>query len=386
MKRKHPDQLERQAANRREEDPLRDSPRLQESESFAALPQEIPFGLQPQPSLSDIEGDVDNGVGGMDLPQTQPQLAHRDLHHISLSHIINPPTSIPTGSEEAPHNFACRLIQQPGTNGPRDTDLFAQETIGFEQSLLLEPSSFDSTYHFDNQIHPHSQPLPTTEYSNGGDAVSYIPDGLSPRDVEYLRDDWFPSPTQSSKGYHLYFNHVSHFVPFLHRPTFDATEVARYLGLSMLCLAYQHGEDPDCGNEPGSGARLSQHCFHRARAIAASEEDQVDGLDQTIILVQAYWLLQVYVTLYLCGADSALGHKLHSRMISLTRFGGLTKPMPVKSTTTEDLDDLWREFIKAESHKRTVLAVHQIDALWYQLFSIPRSLSHLEIKDRKSVV
>lgn len=55
-------------------------------------------------------------------------------------------------------------------------------------------------------------------------------------------------------------------------------------------------------------------------------------------------------------------------------------PTSDASATTEDLDSLWREFIKAESHKRTAFAVHQIDALWYQFLSIPRSISHLEIK------
>ncbi|ODM23000.1 hypothetical protein SI65_00589 [Aspergillus cristatus] len=55
-------------------------------------------------------------------------------------------------------------------------------------------------------------------------------------------------------------------------------------------------------------------------------------------------------------------------------------PASNASATTEDLESLWREFIKAESHKRTAFAVHQIDALWYQFLSIPRSISHLEIK------
>lgn len=385
MKRKHPDQLERQAANGREEDPAvagksRDGSTLQESESFSALPSEIPFGLQPQRSLKDVEGEMNNWVGRMDLPQTQPQLDHDETDHLSLSHIINPSTSIPTRSEEATHNFKSGLIQQPSTSELRHIDPFGQETVGFEQSLLLEPSSFDTTYHFDDQIHPDSQSVSTAESLNGGSPASYIPDGLCSKDVSYLRDDWFPSPSQSAKGYHLYFSHISHFVPFLHRPTFDATETARHLGLSMLSLAYQHGEDPDCGEEAGSGASLSQRCFHRARVVAAFQEERVGDLAHTITLVQAYWLLQVYVMMYRCGADSVYGHKMHSRMISLTRFGGLTQPIPVDSSTTEDLDDLWREFIKAESHKRTLLAVHQIDALWYQLFSIPRSLSHLEIK------
>jgi hypothetical protein len=41
---------------------------------------------------------------------------------------------------------------------------------------------------------------------------------------------------------------------------------------------------------------------------------------------------------------------------------------------------MWREAKKAESRKQTILAAHQIDALWYQLLSVPRSLSYLEIK------
>lgn len=385
MKRKHPDQLERRAANGREEDPAvagksRDSSRLQENVSFSALPSEIPFGLQPQHSLKGMEVEMDSWVGRMDLPQRQPQLDHSAPDHLNLSHIINPSASLLTRSEEATQNFTRGLVQQPSTSEPRHIDPFAQETVVFGRSLSLEPSGFNSTYHFDGQIHPDSQSVFTAASPSGSSPASYIPLGLSSKDVSYLQDDWFPSPSQSVRGYHLYFSHVSQFAPFLHRPTFDATETARHLGLSMLCLAYQHGEDPDCGEEAGSGARLSQRCFHRARVVAASEEEREGDLAHTISLVQTYWMLQVYVMMYLCGADSAYGHKMHSRMISLTRFGGLTQPIPVESTTTEDLDDLWREFIKAESQKRTLLAVHQLDALWYQLFSIPRSLSHLEIK------
>lgn len=367
IKRKHPEQLDRQAANGREEGPLRDDSRMQESESLSALSSETPFGLQPQHSLTDMEGSMGNWISQMDLPHTQLPLVDRDQDHLRLSHIINPSPSIDTRNNELQG-----LIQPPLTSEPRPIGPFVSETVGFEQSLLLEPSSFNSAYHFEAEIHPTSPPVSTT--------ASYIPDGLSPKDVAYLRDDWFPSPSQAARGYQLYFSHVSQFVPFLHRPTFDATETARHLGLSMLCLAYQHGEDPDRGDEIGSGARLSQRCFHRARVVAAEREERVIDLAETITLVQTYWLLQVYVMMYLCGADSVYGHKMHSRMISLTRFGGLTQPTQVEPTTTEDLDDLWRHFIKAESHKRTVLAVHQIDALWYQLFSIPRSLSHLEIK------
>lgn len=84
--------------------------------------------------------------------------------------------------------------------------------------------------------------------------------------------------------------------------------------------------------------------------------------------------------MFLCGKDSAHGLKMHSSMISLARAGGLMQPNPVEASTATDLDSLWREFARAESHKRTLFAVHQVDALWYQFLSIPRSISHLEIK------
>lgn len=71
---------------------------------------------------------------------------------------------------------------------------------------------------------------------------------------------------------------------------------------------------------------------------------------------------------------------MHARMISLARASGLMQPLPVEPVATQDLESLWRQFVKNETHKRTLFAVHQIDALWYQLLSIPRSISHLEIK------
>lgn len=384
MKRKHPEQLERRVTNEGEKDrakdgQLRDGSRLPATDTFITLPSDIPFDLLPQCSPTEVEMEVDNWVRGLDLTQPAQRLDPLDTEHISFTHMVNSSTSIPTRSEEASQKLTSGLTQQTSRE-PIHMDPFAQDIVGFEESLLPEPSRFDFTYRFDNQIPPDSRSVSAAASANGGSPASYIPDGLSSKDVSYLSDDWFPSSSQSARGYHLYFSHVSQFVPFLHRPTFDATEIASHLGLSMLCLAYQHGEDPDSSEEAGSGVRLSQRCFHRARVVAASEEELVGNLADAISLVQAYWLLQVYVMMYRCGSDSVYGHKLHSRMISLTRFGGLTQPIPVESTTTEDLDDLWRVFIKAESQKRTLLAVHQIDALWYQLFSIPRSLSHLEIK------
>lgn len=207
-----------------------------------------------------------------------------------------------------------------------------------------------------------------------------LPDGLSPRDLPYVQDEWYPTASQVAQGIDLYFAHVSHFVPFLHLPTFDPTQSADSLVISMLCIAYQHGEDPDAGNELGSGDDLSQHCFHRARVLVASVEEKEDDIAHNIAMVQTYLLLEICAMMYLCGKDSAYGLKLHSKMIALARSSRLTQPLPSVTAAPENLESLWKEFIKAESHKRTLLAIHQIDALWYQMLSIPRSLSHLEIK------
>lgn len=234
-----------------------------------------------------------------------------------------------------------------------------------------------------------------------------LPESLSPRDRQYLQDDWYPSASQIQQGLHLYFTYVSHFVPFLHRPTFDATSNSSsgsYLVLSLLSLGYQHGEDPhhhhhhhDCGQhlekEPDheSGQRLSRRCFHRARVLLAMEEAKGDDETQeheqdSTSMIQAYLLLEICAVMYLCGANSAYGLKMHPRMVSLTRSSGLTQPCCAQRrrhssfAPARDLHGLWAHFRRTESQKRTVLAAHQIDALWYQLLSIPRSLSHLEIK------
>lgn len=188
------------------------------------------------------------------------------------------------------------------------------------------------------------------------------------------QDGWYPSSLQLTRGCELYFAHVSPFVPFLHQPTFDVEHAAPLLILSMLSLGYQYGDDPEC--DTSSGADLSTRCFHSARSMI-SFSDQDTGLEN-VILVQAHLLLQICAMMYLCGEHSTYGLKMHSNMISLVRAGGLMAPAPTASAT--ELESLWREFIKSESLKRTAFAVHQIDALWYQLLSIPRSISHLEIK------
>ncbi|KAJ6444159.1 complex I intermediate-associated protein 30 [Purpureocillium lavendulum] len=148
----------------------------------------------------------------------------------------------------------------------------------------------------------------------------------------------------------------------------------------MLCLAYQYGEDPDHNDEFGSGSLLSERCFHKALAALVLDEEAMKDSAETVSLVQAYLLVQVCAMMYLCGDNSSHGLKAHSKMISLARDGGLMGPTPAESSPAKDLDSLWRSFAIAESRKRTLFAAHQIDTLLYQFLSIPRQLSHLEIK------
>ncbi|KAG9186319.1 hypothetical protein G6011_02875 [Alternaria panax] len=194
-------------------------------------------------------------------------------------------------------------------------------------------------------------------------------------------EDWNVSTTQITRGIELFFNHLSHFLPFIHRPTFDGHRADGRLLFGMLALGYQYGEDPDDPETVESGASLSLRCFYQARALlkSAANEEELDN-SQNITTVQAYLLLQVLTMMYLCGTSSAYGLKIHSKIVALARADGLMKPLPAEAAATADLDSLWHQFIRNETHKRTCFAVHQMDALWYQTLSVPRSLSHLEIK------
>ena len=87
--------------------------------------------------------------------------------------------------------------------------------------------------------------------------------------------------------------------------------------------------------------------------------------------------------------------------LQLCRSNGLFQPFLQDVPTTPSLEGLWKQFVAAESQKRqvdvlnflsslryssdcpfrrTIFALHNIDSVWYQTLSLPRSLSHLEIK------
>ncbi|OOF92515.1 hypothetical protein ASPCADRAFT_399352 [Aspergillus carbonarius ITEM 5010] len=237
-----------------------------------------------------------------------------------------------------------------------------------------------------DQLGPQS-PATTVSQSPSLDmdlsGFDFAPDiALSPikDDLPQPQNNWCPSALQITRGCDLFFTHVAHFVPFLHQPTFDATTLSPHLLLAMLSLAYQYGDDPECDASADTGADLSTRCFRQARTLLPSTNTlSINPTDQ-LALIQTLLLLQICAMLYLCGDYSAQGLQMHTTMISLARSAGLMQPGPTISAQTSSLDSLWEEFIKAESHKRTLFAVHQIDALWYQLLSIPRAISHLEVK------
>ncbi|KAF2641945.1 hypothetical protein P280DRAFT_497796 [Massarina eburnea CBS 473.64] len=267
-------------------------------------------------------------------------------------------------------------------NSSDDVNSVLNETTNVETSSMLSAPFLDPGNGLDSpSMEPATLLRETFETTLANfNFDQWSPDAIMTTERIHGQDDWYPSETQIAHGRYLFFDHVSQFIPIIHRATFDATRIAQHLLLSMLCLAYQHGEDPDRGDQLGSGEELSSHCFHRARELIAAEEKKEDEGIHSTTMVQAYLMLQIFAMMYSRGNDSPYGLKTHSKMIALARAGGLMQPIQIEANETEDLDSLWRQFIKAESHKRTLFAIHQLDTLWYQFLSIPRSLSHLEIK------
>ncbi|KAJ5641108.1 fungal-specific transcription factor domain-containing protein [Penicillium herquei] len=262
-------------------------------------------------------------------------------------------------------------------------DLIIQNATSLEQNLLMGTTLFDRPQEISHPRFDSSAVSPPFTYQSSPININTtldISDTLLVTGLTPPQERISLSPSQINCGCDLFFTHVSSFVPFLHQSTFDATQLPLQLILGMLSLGYQYGEDPDSGHLEGSGVSLSWRCFHQARVLIASEETNTSDFSSSIATVQSYLLLQICAMMYLCGADSAYGLKMHSNMISLARASGMMQPEPPGSSPAQDLDSLWRDFVKAESHKRTLFAVHQIDALWYQFLSVPRSISHLEIK------
>lgn len=380
MKRKHPEQERRRVAKRTQRQSASKQDRTHTSVSPTAM---SPTGSQeglPSPGSAHSSPGQEMGVGGATWNPAMRYQQQFDGGHLGEN--TNLATAAPPSSGITKNQLTTDPLQQhPVLSETSFIDQIVQDATDLERSLLMGTSFLKPTDHLEPQLHPmttQNDPLDTNL-----DEFNFnqpILDRLSPNDIPQLQDDWSPTALQISRGCDLFFTRVSHFLPFLHPPTFDPTKSPPHLVLSMLSLAYQHGEGPECGDQEGSGESFSIRCFHQARAVLASDEGRPDAATMITTLVQSYLLLQICAMMYLCGDNSASGLKMHSHMISLARAGRMTQPLPVESGATADLESLWRQFVKAESHKRTLFAVHQIDALWYQFLSIPRSISHLEIK------
>jgi hypothetical protein len=261
-----------------------------------------------------------------------------------------------------------------------ESNLFENAT--FDATMLPDVSSMHFSHHIPNSTAGGTTTSTPSPGSSSDSAIPYasLSEGLSPKDLPYIRSEWRPSEAQVARGLDIYFSRVSHFIPFLHRPTFDSNCLPLHLTLSILSLAYQYEDDPASLAQAGSGQQLSLYCFHKARVLSAAEEEVEGDLSHNLALVQSLLLLEICAMMYICGKTSTQGLKMHSRMISIARSAGLLRTAPPATARTKDLESMWREAMRAESHKRTILAAHQIDALWYQFLSVPRSLSHLEVK------
>ncbi|CAG8113929.1 unnamed protein product [Penicillium olsonii] len=378
MKRKHPEKEQHRVSKRVQ----RAAPTHVRGHSSSPTAVSPAGSQEATPSPNGAHSSPENGIGSDAAAWNsamQYQQRHFDRPHLGETSDLA--TTTPSASRVTKTRLPTDSLHQNTLNETSLIDQIVQDATDLERNLLMGTSFLKPANHPEPQLPLITTPDDTLDANLSEFNFNQpILDRLSPNDIPQLQVDWAPTALQISRGCDLFFARVSHFLPFLHSPTFDPTQAPSHLVLSLLSLAYQHGEDPECGEQEGSGERFSIRCFHQARALLASDEGRPDAATMIPTLVQSYLLLQICAMMYLCGENSASGLKMHSHMISLARTGRMTQPLPVESGATADLESLWREFVKAESYKRTLFAVHQIDALWYQFLSIPRSISHLEIK------
>ncbi|PWY93152.1 hypothetical protein BO94DRAFT_583392 [Aspergillus sclerotioniger CBS 115572] len=342
MKRKHAEHEHRRAIKR----PRRDESFVRAIDSHSIQPEDLAVDSETETPMQHQRSHRHHAQSA-DLPRTTTR-DKGDQTQLDTDTLTQLTSIVPdaTGMEQT-----LRSILKPTDQlGPQSPAM----TISQSPSLDIDLSGFD--------FGPDISPSPSKD------------------DLTQPQTDRFPTAVQITRGCDLFFTNVAHFIPFLHQSTFDSTTLPSHLLLAMLSLAYQYGDDPECDALKGTGASLSTRCFLQARTVLPSTNAISTNPTDQLALIQTLLLLQICAMLYLCGDYSAQGLQMHSNMISLARSSGLMQPIPTESAQTSCLASLWEEFIKAESHKRTLFAVHQIDALWYQLLSIPRAISHLEVK------
>lgn len=229
------------------------------------------------------------------------------------------------GEEDAAHDQGREDGRDVPLDASADADLLLMEnilsSISPEVPAPASPPAVGDS---------HSHPSPTTPPATADSDPLH---GLSP----VLLDTALAS----------YFSHVAHFFPFVHRGAFDARTAPRPLLLALVGLGLQYAEgDEDGANVPP----LSSICFYRALGMLDDNAPPpTTALD--IVTLQARILLSVLAIMYLCGAATSHGLKLHAESVLLARQGGLFNPLPA-SRATSSLDALWAEYARGESHKR----------------------------------
>ncbi|PPJ52199.1 hypothetical protein CBER1_10367 [Cercospora berteroae] len=195
------------------------------------------------------------------------------------------------------------------------------------------------------------------------------------QDLQVLRG-WTSWEAHTAHGMTLYFDMCAPALPIIHQATFDPGAVPEFLLLAMLSIGLQYSD------RSAAVVDTATHYYERAVALVDSIDDaEVSSAKDALLLAQSLFLLEICAVLYLCGRHSATGFRLHTRLITLARSHRLLQASPRQGETMAgDLEAVWQHFVFTESCKRTILAVHQMDALWYHLLSVPRLLSHLEIK------
>nr|XP_031860055.1 uncharacterized protein CI109_004418 [Kwoniella shandongensis]KAA5527127.1 hypothetical protein CI109_004418 [Kwoniella shandongensis] len=176
-------------------------------------------------------------------------------------------------------------------------------------------------------------------------------------------------------GLRSFFMYASHMFPFVHRPTFDQHSCHPSLLLGMMCIGLHVSSD-------GLTERQrAMHCYLAGRRLLDEMLDitQARSAD-TLAVIQAHLLFEKYAIMALCGEHTPQGLRLHYQCVELARKAGLMESYPTRPSNTQDLDSLWRQFIRTEGHKRTCYGTYILDSTWYQILSRPRCLSHLEIK------
>nr|XP_019009590.1 uncharacterized protein I206_05148 [Kwoniella pini CBS 10737]OCF48371.1 hypothetical protein I206_05148 [Kwoniella pini CBS 10737] len=322
-------------------------------------------------STDSIPSDKDNGTKGNG--NRNVVLADRDRSRISRSQSLAHPR-YPSWPREASYPFG-----EPGTTtGPS-----LSETQSSSDRPYVPLSHLQQDHHLqatDDNAYDSLVELPTpvsTQSLRFDFSEPSVTGPSPPVPVWTMHSQHIPQITltsaQISLGLHLFLAHLAPSIPFIHIPTFDASSAPEPLQLSMLSLGFQFLEDVN------QAQTLSSHCYERGKQILREDEPEYSGATP-LITVQSLLLLHFYAVFYACGGQTKWGLQLCGKSVAIARREGLMDPLPSRSAVTSDLNALWTQFIKSETHKRTLFFVYQFDAAYYLILSEPRRLSHLEMK------